>query len=114
MRYTIAALGIIALTAMAVISQAANVTARWSPPTTGSPAVGYVLEVYYNDSLATTVTVQDTVYVLQDVEQLVSYTARVRAYDALNRVGPWSVMSEPYVWDQGAPGSCGPVRWNVN
>lgn len=90
-----------------------DVRATWTPPTEGSPAVGYELEVYTNGDMAFSVQIPDTTYLLTGIEMFTVYTARVRAFDAQDRFGPWTPMSAPYIWDDGAPGSCGIPEWMV-
>jgi hypothetical protein len=104
---------ILAVTLFATITVVAspNVTATWTAPTTGSPVEYYVVEVYEGGELAFTAQPADTFVVFNEFVMLKEYTARVAGVDALGRQGPWSDWSEPYMWDEGAPGSCGVIVW---
>ena len=84
-----------ALTALA----GPTVTASWTPPTEGTTAVEYRMELYADDVLlATYYDISDTFYVLPDIiEPVIQYTVRVRGHDADGVGGPWSDYSDPYV-----------------
>lgn len=89
-----------------------SVTYRTTKPTTGSPVTQY--NWYMSDNNGTTwtlgVSTPDTVATLQ-MTLLKTYIVRVEGVDALNRHGPFSVNSDPFTPDDGAPGAPGkPVR----
>jgi hypothetical protein len=93
-----------------------EITATWTAPTEGTPAVRYEVEVSGSDGSQFSVFSNNTEHIFAPgtFEIGVEYIARVRAFDAQDRVGPWSVPSDPYVWDPGPPGSCGPIVWSEN
>lgn len=112
MRFTKLLIALALVGSLALSATGKDVRATWTAPTEGSPAVGYELEVYRDGQLADTLDVPDTTAIVDNIEPLVAYTARVRAYDALGRFGPWSEWSDPYTWDEGAPGNCGIPIWS--
>lgn len=85
-----------------------SVTYRTTKPTTGSPVTQY--NWYLSDNSGTTWTLgastADTVATLQ-LTLLKTYIVRVEGVDALNRHGPFSVNSDPFTPDDGAPGAPG-------
>lgn len=93
------------LTAATALAYDVDVTASWDPPTTGSPAVSYVLEISEDGGpyvpYATTTETQVTV----TLQAWRTYVARVAAIDAQDRQGPYSDESSPYTPDLGPPGA---------
>jgi hypothetical protein len=84
-----------------------NVRASWSPPTEGSPVVLYVLQLSVNgEQFFTYGTTEDTTMIVT-VTMHNEYIARVAGIDAQDRQGPWSLPSDPYVYDPGMPGEPG-------
>ena len=84
-----------------------EVTASWTPPTTGSPVDHYVFQLSTDGGPFTTVgSVTSTNYIL-DLDTDHTYVARVAGVDALDRQGPWSTDSDPYTPDVGPPGQPG-------
>jgi hypothetical protein len=102
------------LSTIPVAAGAPAVTATWDAPTEGSPVVFYVLEIYEDGELFIVDTTEDTSFVVPAGIFLAGpqYTARVRGVDAQDRTGPWSLWSDPYVFDPGPPGGCGPIQWS--
>jgi hypothetical protein len=96
-------------------AESPQVTGRWTAPTEGSPVVFYELEVLAGEEPFLVVTTEDTQYLFAPgtFEVDVPYVARVRGVDAKDREGPWSEWSEPFIWDPGPPGGCGPFNWIV-
>jgi len=90
-------------------ASAVQVTWRWTAPATGSPPVGYELQISTNGGdWHTVATPADTFAVVEMPEG--ESVARVRAVDGFGRVGPWSESSEPFI-DNGPPGGCGIPFW---
>jgi len=89
-------------------------TATWTAPTEGSPVDHYVVELsvdggeYINAGMTPTTSITLNLDVLQE------YVVRVAGVDALDRQGPWSLPSEPYVPDPGAPTAPGQPTITVN
>ena len=99
---------VIIMIVVAGTAAADAVTAHWSAPTTGSPVVEYVLELYESDALVLTTTTPDTFYTFSEDEMNVpfgTYVARVAGRDIQDRQGPWSPWSPPYILDVGQPGA---------
>lgn len=92
-----------------------TVTATWTAPTEGSPVVEYELRITGSDGSEFTVYTADLTYQFAPgtFEPNVEYVATVRGKDAQDRAGPWSVPSNPYVFDPGPPGACGPISWTI-
>jgi hypothetical protein len=113
MRYLLTAC-ILALLVIPVSASSPAVTASWEAPTEGSPVVFYVLEIYEDGVLFIFDTTENTSYVVEAgiFQAGPQYTARVRGVDAQDRTGPWSLWSDPYVFDPGPPGGCGPIQWS--
>ena len=91
-----------------------QVRCRWFPPSTGSPAVRYHLHIQDPRTPSTL----DTTYVVPhqggdgqvpqeflfaDGDYWQHYRARVRAEDALGRLGPWSPWSGVVVFEVADP-----------
>jgi hypothetical protein len=84
-----------------------QVTASWNPPTEGSPVVHYVLQLSIDGGNFTTVATVEGVSHVLELEIDRTYIARVAGVDAQDRQGPWSLPSDPYTPDVGAPGQPG-------
>ena len=108
------ALSVVALLALVVSNSAigADTLARWTwdPPTTGSAAVSYTAVAVTDTTdpggsqVASAADLPDpevTLAIPDDVRVFV----RVVAKDAQGRFGPWSVFSEPQIFE-GPPGAC--------
>ena len=111
---TLALLGLTFLPVTAQ-EQTPEITASWSPPTTGSPVVMYMLQVFADGELDMVVQTPDTSYTWNPgvFEWHVTYVARVAGVDALDRQGPWSEDSDELVLDPGEPGQPGGCQWTV-
>ena len=99
-----------------VIGSMSTPRALWSPPTTGSPVVYYVLQVWETDGdLIWSVTVADTTVVVEDgfIEPMIRYMARVAGVDAHERQGPWSEWGNDYIYAPGIPESPGTPVWSI-
>lgn len=80
----------------------------WTAPTTGEPAVSYVVQTRENGGAWSTVgTTADTFYVFTNLSQTSTWEIRVAGVDAQDRQGPFSLPSLPLVGDQGPPGAPG-------
>lgn len=88
--------------------------AIWSPPTEGSPVEYYEFQITLGDSVIWTAhTTQATLTIPGDWREVgIQYFGRVRAYDRLDRNGPWSSSAEVPTYDPGPPGACGSVSWH--
>lgn len=79
----------------------------WTAPTTGSPVDHYVVQHSADGRNWVTVgTVTQLSYVLS-AEYGVSHQIRVAGVDVQDRQGPYSLPSDPYTPDAGAPGQPG-------
>jgi len=79
----------------------------WTAPTTGTPVDRYVVEHSVNGGQWTQVgTTNDNTFTLTATTGE-SHQIRVAGVDASNRQGPYSVASNPYTPDAGAPGQPG-------
>jgi len=97
-----------------VPAQTGTVTFEWTVPTTGTVATHY--EAYaVTDTLnpwdsqvasANVTTNQASLVIPNDLRVFV----RVRALDADNKIGPFSVFSDPYFYAS-PPGACGKPRF---
>ncbi|MEN8008023.1 MAG: hypothetical protein ABFS42_13470 [Candidatus Krumholzibacteriota bacterium] len=83
------------------------VSYTWTAPTTGTPVDFYVIEHSVDGGQWTQIaTSTDNTYTLTaTVGQ--SHQIRVAGVDASNRQGPYSLPSDPYLPDAGAPGQPG-------
>ena len=83
------------------------VSYTWSAPSTGTPVEFYVVQHSVDGGPWTQIdTTPDNTYTLTaQVGQ--SHQIRVAGVDAENRQGPFSVASDPYTPDAGAPGQPG-------
>ena len=95
----------LAMIVLAANAQTVETRATWVAPTSGSPVDRYILQLSEDGgpfyTVADTIT---TTSIVLDLENLVTYVARVAGVDALDRQGPWSVDSDPYTADLGIPG----------
>jgi len=79
----------------------------WTAPTTGSPVDHYVVEHSLNGGQWTLVgTTAENSFTLAATSGQ-SHQIRVAGVDASNRQGPYSLASDPYMPDAGAPGQPG-------
>ncbi len=98
-------LGLLPVAPSAQVS--AEIQYTWSAPTTGSPAVRYVVQHSVNGGPFVTVgEAQSTSYTLSATFGD-SHRIRVAGVDGQDRQGPFSTASEPYTPDLGAPGQPG-------
>ena len=98
----------IVLPAASSLAQAeVQVNYTWTAPTTGSPVDHYVVQHSINGGQwAQIATTNENSYTLSaTVGQ--SHQIRVAGVDAEDRQGPFSVASDPYMPDLGAPGQPG-------
>lgn len=98
---------VVSLFAANVFAAAPPVTYVWTAPTTGSPAVRYAVELRTNggDWVEVSTSTTNPTYTFSTFDYLNVYEVRVAAFDGLNRKGLYSVSSDPYMPDQGAPGA---------
>jgi len=73
-----------------------NMTFSWTAPSTGSPVAKYEIQIRKGGAASTDITNREvpTNEVTFAVEWLTKYEVRVRAVDAGNRAGPWSLWSQ--------------------
>lgn len=91
--------------AMAQLDYAATMT--WTAPTSGSAVDHYVVEIYADDVLASTIpSVLENTYQITGLNFDVVYKVRVAGVDAFDRMGPWSLFSNDLI-DAGPPGVTG-------
>ena len=84
---------------------APDVTYVWTAPTTGSQVVKYVVELNIDGAGWLQVAEVTTATITFDTfEFLKTYEVRIAGVDAVDRQGPFSVSSDPYMPDLGAPG----------
>jgi hypothetical protein len=80
---------------------------NWTAPSTGSPVDHYIVEHSVNGGTWTLVaTATENSYTLTATTGQ-SHQIRVAAVDADDRQGPYSLSSDPYMPDAGAPGQPG-------
>ena len=98
---------------LAVLMPAASSLAQvpvnytWTAPTTGSPVEHYVVEHSINGGQWTQIdTTNDNSYTLSASEGQ-SHQIRVAGVDSSDRQGIFSVASDSYMPDEGAPGKPG-------
>jgi hypothetical protein len=95
------------LAAPAAYAATVNVTYNWTAPTSGSTVVNYVVQKSESGGTWTQVgTATSTSYVLAATAG-VPVQIRVAGVDAQTRQGVWSVASDSYTPDAGAPGQPG-------
>jgi len=106
-------LSVVAIALTFLVSAAApafadvDVTYQWTAPTTGSPAVSYVVQLRADGGTWTTIAnVASNAYTL-DATYGVSHELRVAGVDSQGRQGIWSEASDPLTPDAGAPGQPG-------
>lgn len=89
-----------------------NVSYSWTAPTTGSAVDHYVVELSVNGGTFTQVATTSTNSYTLAAASGVSHQIRVAGVDAQDRQGPYSVASDAYTPDAGAPSAPGkPVRF---
>ena len=98
---------------LAVLMPAASSLAQvpvnysWTAPSTGTPVEHYVVEHSINGGQWTQIdTTNDNSYTLSASEGQ-SHQIRVAGVDSEDRQGPFSVASDPFMPDAGAPGQPG-------
>ncbi len=83
-----------------------NMTFTWTVPTTGSPVVKYEVQIRRGGAASTDITNEDVSTneaTIRRVVGLMKYEVRVRAVDAGNRAGPWSLWSQEEDQDHEEP-----------
>jgi hypothetical protein len=77
-------------------TDAEPMTFAWTPPTTGTSPVRYEVQIRKGGPSSTDIEsrVEPTNQTTFAVDWLTLYEVRVRAVDASNRVGPWSIWSQ--------------------
>jgi len=111
-RIVLLVVSVLLLGSLAFAATTRSVTYRVTRPTTGSPAVAFNWHLSDNNGTTWTLatTTPDTFATLT-LTTLKTYLVKVQAVDALNRIGPFSVNSDPFTPDDGAPGATGkPTR----
>ena len=108
---------------MIFLSTAVDIGAReplrirctWSPPEIGSIPVRYYLQIqdtgaestldstYLVDHIGGDARIEQEFFFLDGNYFPYKYRARVRAEDALGRIGPWSAWNEPTSFDEPEP-----------
>jgi hypothetical protein len=84
-----------------------QVTASWTPPSTGSPVEHYVVQVSTNGGPYASAGTTTTTSISLTFTVGNTYTVRVAGVDAQDRQGPYSAPSDPYTPDIGPPGAPG-------
>lgn len=87
-----------------------TVVYTWTPPVDGNPVEHYVVELSTDGGAFVSHTPANPVTVETVSMEYVfghSYQIRVAGVDDQGRQGPWSVPSDPYRPDAGAPGAPG-------
>lgn len=104
----VVALAIVALAPVATAQTSTQqVTYTWTAPTTGSPVTSYLVQQSINGGAWVQIaTVSTNTYVLAATIGE-SHQIRVAGRDAQSRQGPWSLASDAYTPDPGAPGQPG-------
>jgi hypothetical protein len=89
-----------------------NTTYTWTAPTIGSAVHHYVVQTSTDATAWTTLAAQPTSPTITIACPVgTNIQVRVAGVDALSRQGVWSVASDPFVPDAGAPGAPSkPVR----
>ena len=104
---TVLAFLVAALGAAPAVAQTMDVAYQWNAPTTGSAVVNYIVQQSIDGGAWTQVgTAPSTNYTLAATIG-VSHRVRVAGVDAQSRQGPFSLPSDPYTPDPGAPGQPG-------
>ncbi len=97
----------VVLPAAASFAQEIPVSYTWTAPTTGTPVEFYVVQHSVNGGQWTQVdTSTENTYTLSATAGE-SHQIRVAGVDADDRQGPFSVASDPFTPDAGAPGQPG-------
>lgn len=86
-------------------NRAEAMTFVWTAPTTGSPVAKYEVQIRQGGAASTDITNREvfTTEVTFPVDWMTLYEVRVRAVDAANRAGPWSIWSQAENRDHEAP-----------
>jgi len=103
----LAILTVVLVPGHALAQTTVDVAYVWTAPTTGSPVDHYVVQHSADGGAWVTLgTAPDLSFTLS-AEYGVSHRIRVAGVDAQNRQGPYSLPSEAYTPDAGAPGQPG-------
>lgn len=93
-------------------AQVPNMGFEWTAPTTGNPAVEYLVELYAAGTLISTTQV-DLAFFEFEAEPFIEYTLRVAGIDVTGETGEFSDLSDPESFTLGPPGQPGkPYRVN--
>lgn len=85
-----------------------NITYHFTAPTTGSLVDYYIVQSSESGTTWTTLSIRPTTNSFSiNVPVGINVQVRVAGVDAQGRQGPWSVASDPFVPDAGAPGAPG-------
>lgn len=103
----VAAVAAMVMPGAAAAQDVMSTSFQWTAPTTGSAVDHYVVQHLVGNGDWTTVGTTDTNSYTLDLTVGVIHTLRVAAVDAESRQGPWSLPSDPYTPDPGAPGQPG-------
>ena len=97
----------IMLPATSVLAQEVQVNYSWTAPTTGTPVDHYVVQHSIDGGQWTEIGTTDENSFTLSATMGQSHQIRVAGVDAQDRQGPYSVASDPYLPDAGAPGQPG-------
>jgi hypothetical protein len=103
----VAAMAALVLPGAALAQDVMSTSYQWNAPSTGSTVVHYVVQHLEGGGDWVTVGNTDTNSYTLDLSVGVAHTIRVAGVDSEGRQGPWSVPSDPYMPDPGAPGQPG-------
>ncbi len=104
---TVLAFLVAALGAAPAVAQTMDVAYQWTAPTTGSAVAHYVVQRSIDGGAWAQVATAPTVNYTLAATIGVSHRIRVAGVDAAGRQGPFSLPSDPYTPDPGAPGQPG-------
>lgn len=102
-------IGVLILAGTAFSQTVSSVKYTWTAPTEGSPAVEYTVEYRVDGgNWIAGGTAPTTEFTFLNVfEFFKTYEVRVAGVDIIGRQGPFSLVSDPYMPDQGPPGTPG-------
>jgi len=95
------------LPATSALAEEVQVNYSWTAPTTGTPVDHYVVQHSIDGGQWTEVGTTDDNSFTLSATMGQSHQIRVAGVDASDRQGPYSVASDPYLPDAGAPGQPG-------
>lgn len=98
----------------AALAQTADILARWSTPSTGSPAVEYRLEASFDGGPFSLVATTPDTFAIFEAPILTQIVARVAGVDELERQGAFSDETPPFVVDYGPPGAPTILEWSYD